>query len=305
LPCEIPDYTDFYASIHHATNVGSMFRPDNPLLPNYKWLPVAYHGRASSVVVSGTEVRRPWGQIVSNPAGPPQFGPCRLLDYEVELGAFLGPGNRMGDPIPVGRAEDHMVGVCLLNDWSARDIQTWEYQPLGPFLAKNFATSVSPWIVTLEALEPFRRAAPTRPGGDPEPLPHLQTTVDSAFKITLEVWLQSARMQSPLLISQGDFSSMYWTLAQMVAHHTSNGCPLRAGDLIGSGTVSGPEKNNRGCLLEMTWRGTEPLELPTGETRRFLEDGDEVTLRGWCEAPGFRRIGLGECSGVVLPANAV
>ncbi len=305
LPCEIPDYTDFYASIHHATNVGSMFRPDNPLLPNYKWLPVAYHGRASSVVVSGTEVRRPWGQIVSNPAGPPQYAPCRLLDYEVELGAFLGPGNPMGEPIPIGQAEDHVVGVCLLNDWSARDIQTWEYQPLGPFLAKNFATSVSPWVVTLEALEPFRRAAPVRPSGDPDPLPHLQTTGDSAFEITLEVWLRSARMQSPMMLSRGDFSSMYWTLAQMVAHHTSNGCPLRAGDLIGSGTVSGPEKHNRGCLLEMTWRGTEPLELPTGEMRKFLEDGDEVILRGWCEAPGFRRIGLGECRGVVLPANAL
>jgi fumarylacetoacetase len=304
LPCEIPDYTDFYASIHHATNVGSMFRPDNPLLPNYKWLPVAYHGRASSVVVSGTQVRRPWGQIVSNPAGPPQYAACRLLDYEVELGAFLGPGNPMGEPIPITQAEDHLVGVCLLNDWSARDIQTWEYQPLGPFLAKNFATSVSPWVVTLEALDPFRRAAPTRPPDDPKPLPHLQTATDSAFGITLEVWLRSARMDTPMLISRGDFSQMYWTLAQMVAHHTSNGCPLRAGDLIGSGTVSGPEKQNRGCLLEMTWRGTEPLELPTGETRKFLEDGDEVILRGWGEAPGFRRIGFGECRGVVQPASS-
>jgi fumarylacetoacetase len=303
LPCEIPDYTDFYASIHHATNVGSMFRPDNPLLPNYKWLPVAYHGRASSVVVSGSQVRRPWGQIVSSPAGPPQYAPCRLLDYEVELGAFLGPGNPMGEPVPIAQAEDHVVGVCLLNDWSARDIQTWEYQPLGPFLAKNFATSVSPWVVTLEALEPFRCAAPARPAGDPDPLPHLRTAVNSAFGITLEVWLQSARMQTPMLISRGEFSTMYWTLAQMVAHHTSNGCPLRAGDLIGSGTVSGPEKQNRGCLLEMTWRGTEPLELPTGEMRKFLEDGDEVILRGWCQVPGFRRIGLGECRGVVLPAN--
>jgi fumarylacetoacetase len=280
-----------------------MFRPDNPLLPNYKWLPVAYHGRASSVVVSGTEVRRPWGQIVSNPAGPPQYAPCRLLDYEVELGAFLGPGNPIGAPIPIAQAEDHLFGVCLLNDWSARDIQTWEYQPLGPFLAKNFATSVSPWVVTLEALEPFRCAPPARPEGDPNPLPHLQTAGNSAFGITLEVWLQSARMQTPMMISRADFSSMYWTLAQMVAHHTSNGCPLRAGDLIGSGTVSGPEKQNRGCLLEMTWRGTEPLELPTGEMRKFLEDGDEVILRGWCQVPGFRRIGLGECRGVVLPAN--
>jgi fumarylacetoacetase len=303
LPCEIPDYTDFYASIHHATNVGRMFRPDNPLLPNYKWLPVAYHGRASSVVVSGTEVRRPWGQIVSNPAGPPQYAACRLLDYEVELGAFLGPGNPMGETIPIAQAEDHVFGVCLLNDWSARDIQSWEYQPLGPFLAKNFATSVSPWVVTLEALEPFRRAAPARPEGDPDPLPHLQAAGNGAFGITLEVWLQSARMQAPVRISRGDFSSMYWTLAQMVAHHSSSGCPLRPGDLIGSGTVSGPEKENRGCLLEMTWRGAEPLELPTGETRKFLEDGDKVILRGWCEAPGFRRIGFGECRGVVLPVR--
>jgi fumarylacetoacetase len=303
LPCEIPDYTDFYASIHHATNVGRMFRPDNPLLPNYKWLPVAYHGRASSVVVSGTQVRRPCGQIVSNPAGPPQYAACRLLDYEVELGAFLGPGNPMGEPIPIAQADDHIFGVCLLNDWSARDIQTWEYQPLGPFLAKNFATSVSPWIVTLEALEPFRCGAPARSPDDPSPLPHLQSAGDGAFRITLEVWLRSARMQTPMLISHGDFSQMYWTLAQMVAHHSSNGCPLRAADLIGSGTVSGPEKQNRGCLLEMTWRGTEPLELSNGETRKFLEDGDEVILRGWCEAPGFRRIGLGECRGVVQPAR--
>lgn len=303
LPCEIPDYTDFYASIHHATNVGSMFRPDNPLLPNYKWLPVAYHGRASSIVLSGAQIRRPRGQIVSSPAGPPQYAACRMLDYEVELGAFLGPGNPMGEPIPIAQAEDHVFGVCLLNDWSARDIQSWEYQPLGPFLAKNFATSVSPWVVTLEALEPFRCATPARPEGDPDPLPHLQTAADSAFGIMLEVWLQSGRMQTPMLLSRGDFSQMYWTLAQMVAHHSSNGCPLRAGDLIGSGTVSGPEKENRGCLLEMTWRGTEPLRLPTGETRKFLEDGDEVILQGWCEAPGFRRIGLGECRGVVLPVR--
>lgn len=302
LPCEIPDYTDFYASIHHATNVGRMFRPDNPLLPNYKWIPVAYHGRASSVVVSGTPVRRPWGQIVSNPAGPPEYTPCRLLDYEVELGALLGRGNSMGAAIPISEAEDHLVGVCLLNDWSARDIQSWEYQPLGPFLAKNFATSISPWVITLEALEPFRRATPKRPEGDPNPLPHLATSGDAAFGITLEVWLRTARMQEPVRLSSGDFSQMYWTLAQMVAHHSSNGCPLRAGDLIGSGTVSGPEKENRGCLLEMTWRGAEPLTLPSGEVRRFLEDGDEVILRGGCESGEFRRIGFGECRGVVVPA---
>lgn len=303
LPCDIPDYTDFYASIHHATNVGSMFRPDNPLLPNYKWLPVGYHGRSSSIVVSGTAIRRPSGQLVSNPAGPPTFAPCRLLDYELEVGAFLGPGNPMGEAIPASHAEDHIAGVCLLNDWSARDIQTWEYQPLGPFLAKNFATSISPWIVTLEALEPFHCPAPPRAADDPQPLPHLTVSGETAFHIQLEVWLRSARMSEPMRVSHGDFSSMYWTLAQMVAHHSSNGCPIRAGDLIGSGTVSGPDKQNRGCLLEMTWRGTEPLTLPTGETRRFLEDGDEVILRGWCEAPGFRRIGLGECRGVILAAN--
>lgn len=304
LPCTIPDYTDFYASIHHATNVGSMFRPDNPLLPNYKWLPVAYHGRASSVVVSGTPVERPWGEIVSTPGGPPGFAPCRLLDYELEIGAFLGPGNKMGEPIPASSAEDHVAGVCLLNDWSARDIQTWEYQPLGPFLAKNFATSISPWVVTTEALEPFRCPAPARPEGDPMPLAHLAAPADTAFQIQLEVWLRSARMREPIRISHSDFSFMYWTLAQMVAHHTSNGCPIRPGDLIGSGTVSGPEKQNRGCLLEVTWRGSDPVQLPTGETRKFLEDGDEVILRGWCEAPGFRRIGLGECRGVVAAATA-
>jgi fumarylacetoacetase len=302
LPCDIPDYTDFYASIHHATNVGRLFRPDNPLLPNYKWMPIAYHGRASSVVVSGTPIRRPWGQIVSNPSGPPTYAPCRLLDYELEVGAFLGPGNPMGEPIPMARAEEHLFGVCLLNDWSARDIQSWEYQPLGPFLAKNFATSISPWVVTIDALEPFRVPSPARAEGDPSPLPYLAATSDGAFRITLEVWLRSGRMQGPARVSRGDFSSMYWTLAQMVTHHSSNGCPLRAGDLIGSGTVSGPEKENRGCLLELTSRGAEPLELPGGEIRRFLEDGDEVILRGFCEAPGFVRIGLGECRGMILPA---
>jgi fumarylacetoacetase len=299
LPYPIGDYTDFYASIHHATNVGSMFRPDNPLLPNYKWLPVAYHGRASSIVVSGTPVRRPSGQTVEGAAGPPSFGPSRRLDYELELGAFLGPGNELGQPIPIGQAGDHIVGVCLLNDWSARDIQTWEYQPLGPFLAKNFATSISPFVVTAEALEPFRCSAEPRAGGDPAPLPHLEGGADDAYDITLEVWIRTQRMADPVRISRGNFRSMYWTLAQMVAHHTSNGCNLRPGDLIGSGTVSGPDKLNRGCLLEVTWRGTEPLELPGGEVRRFLEDGDEIILRGWCERPGFRRIGLGECRGKI------
>ncbi len=302
LPCAIGDYTDFYASLHHATNVGAMFRPGSPaLLPNYKWVPIAYHGRASSVVVSGTAVRRPWGQIVESRDGPPVFAPSRLLDYELELGAFLGPGNPLGEPIPAAQAADHLVGVCLLNDWSARDIQSWEYQPLGPFLSKSFATSVSPWIVTMEALEPFRCDPEPRAASDPEPLPYLPPAAQGGFRIHLEVWLRTAKTAGPVRISRGDFSSMYWTLAQMVAHHGSNGCPIRPGDLIGSGTVSGTEKENRGCLLEMTWRGTEPLELPSGEVRRFLEDGDEVILRGWCEAPGYRRIGLGECRGTVLP----
>jgi fumarylacetoacetase len=302
LPCDIPDYTDFFASIHHATNVGSLFRPDKPLSPNYKWIPIAYHGRASSIVLSGTPVHRPWGQIIENADAAPVYAPSRMLDYELELGAFLGPGNALGQPIPAANAEDHLFGVCLLNDWSARDIQSWEYQPLGPFLAKNFATSVSPWIVTLDALEPFRIPAPARPAGDPPPLPHLQGPSNAAFRITLEVWLRSAKMTAPVRVSHSDFAGLYWTLGQMIAHHSSNGCPLRPGDLIGSGTVSGPEKQNQGCLLELTGRGADPLPLPSGETRRFLEDGDEVILKGCCEASGFRRIGLGECRGVILPA---
>jgi fumarylacetoacetase len=300
LPCDIPDYTDFFASIHHATNVGQLFRPDKPLTPNYKWIPIAYHGRASSIVLSGTPVHRPQGQILSGDV--PVYAPSRMLDYEVELGAFLGPGNLMGQPLPIAHAEDHLFGVCLLNDWSARDIQSWEYQPLGPFLAKSFATSISPWIITLDALEPFRSPAPPRPAGDPQPLPHLRGAHDGAFQITLEVWLRSAKIPAPMRISRSDFASLYWTLSQMIAHHTSNGCLLRPGDLIGSGTVSGPEKQNQGCLLELTRRGADPLSLPSGETRAFLEDGDEVILKGWCEASGFRRIGLGECRGLILPA---
>ncbi len=302
LPCEIGDYTDFFASLHHATNVGELFRPGNPLQPNYKWVPIAYHGRASSIVPSGTPVRRPWGQIAANRDAPPLFAPSRRLDYEVELGAFLGPGNAPGEPIPVDRALDHLVGVTLLNDWSARDIQMWEAQPLGPFLSKNFATSISPWIVTAEALEPFRCAPEARSATDPQPLPYLRGGARDGFAITMELCLRSAQMPEPVLVSRAGFASMYWTIAQMIAHHTSNGCPLRPGDLFGSGTVSGPEKNNRGCLLELTALGQEPLALPGGQTRQFLEDGDEVILRGWCEAPGVRRIGLGECRGTVLPA---
>ena len=302
LPCEIPDYTDFFASIDHATNTGSLFRLDKPLPPNYKWIPIAYHGRASSIVVSGTAIRRPAGQSVANRGDAPVYAPTTMLDYELEIGAFLGPGNPMGHRVPIAQAEDHLFGVCLLNDWSARDMQLWEAQPLGPFLAKNFATSISPWVVTLDALEPFRCQAPAKPAGDPDPLPYLKTSRDGAFNITLEVWLRSARMEQPVRVSRSDFASLYWTLGQLITHHTSNGCPLRPGDLIGSGTVSGPENHNRACLLEMTRRGVEPLTLPTGETRVFLEDGDEVILRGWCEASGFRRISLGECRGLIQPA---
>lgn len=289
MPVEIGDYTDFYASLHHATNVGKMLRPDQPLFPNYKWVPIAYHGRASSVVVSGTHVRRPQGQL-----GAGVFGPSKSIDYELELGAFLGPGTNLGEPVPIDEADEYLVGVCLLNDWSARDIQKWEYQPLGPFLAKNFATSISPWVVTIEALEPFRCALEPRAEGDPEPLPYLRATRDGGFDLKLEVWVKSARMSEPMLVSRGEFRQMYWTLAQMIAHHTSNGCPLRAGDLIGSGTVSGPEP---GCLLE---RGG--LTLPDGEERRFLADGDEVILRGYAERVGAVRIGLGECRGRLNPA---
>ena len=294
LPASIPDYTDFYASLHHAMNVGQMFRPNQPLLPNYRHLPIAYHGRASSIVLSGTQVRRPAGQL-----GPDVFGPSAELDYELELGAFVGPGNSVGRPIPITEAHDHIAGVCLLNDWSARDIQRWEYQPLGPFLGKNFATSISPWVITTEALEPFRSAQ--TPHEEP-PLPYLASSRPDAFEITLEAFIRSAGMNAPLPITRSSFRGMYWTFAQMIAHHTSNGCPLRAGDLIGSGTVSGPHKENRGCLLELTWQGSEPLVLPNGETRFFLADGDEVILHGYCVREGFKRIGLGACRGVVLPA---
>jgi fumarylacetoacetase len=301
LPMTVGDYTDFYASVHHATNVGSMFRPDNPLLPNYKWLPIGYHGRASSLVVSGTPVRRPHGQTRDGDA-PPIFGLSIRLDYEMELGMVIGRGNALGEPIPVGDALDHVFGFCLVNDWSARDVQTWEYQPLGPFLAKNFATSVSPWIVPMEALEPFRTHAFVRDEGDPEPLPHLRD--DVGFDIHVEVWLRTAKMNEPVHLSRGNFRDMYWTVAQLVAHHTSNGCNLVPGDLLASGTISGRTKASRGSLLELAWRGTEPLELPTGETRKFLEDGDEVILRAFCEREGHARIGFGECRGVILSSRA-
>ncbi len=309
VPVRVGDYTDFYASIEHASNVGSMFRPDNALLPNYKWVPIGYHGRASSLVRSGTPVRRPHGQVKDDPASAPSFAPTRRLDYELEIGAFIGCGNPLGTSVPLGEAETHVAGLCLLNDWSARDVQAWEYQPLGPFLAKNFLTSISPWIVTLDALEPFRAPAYVRPAGDPEPLAYLMNEGNQragGFAIALEVLIASARMReqhcAPMRVSLGSLSSMYWTLAQLVTHHASNGCNLRPGDLIATGTVSGPTRESRGCLLERTWRGTEPLELPTGESRAFLEDGDEVIMRAWCERDGFRRIGFGECRGIVIPA---
>jgi len=300
LPVTIGDYTDFYASLHHATNVGSMLRPDNPLLPNYKHVPIGYHGRASSVVISGTSVRRPWGQLRDDASKPPTFAPSRRLDYELELGAFIGRGNAQGSAIPIGEAQDHLFGFCLVNDWSARDIQTWEYQPLGPFLAKSFATSISPWVVTAEALAPFRVEPAARAEGDPEPLPY--PAGGDAYDITLEVYIKTAKMSGPVRVSRGNFRDMYWTVAQLLTHHASNGCNLRPGDLIASGTVSGTEKDARGCLLERTWRGTEPLELPSGETRAFLEDGDEVILRGYCVREGATRIGFGECRGTVTAA---
>jgi fumarylacetoacetase len=306
LPADIGDYTDFYASIFHATSVGSMFRPDNPLLPNYKWVPIGYHGRASSVVPSGTPIRRPSGQSKPADAAEPHFGPATQLDYELELGAWIAEGNRLGSRIELAEAERHLFGVSLLNDWSARDVQAWEYQPLGPFLAKNFATSVAPWVVTMEALAPFRVPAFLRPAGDPAPLAYLDSASDrewGGISITLEVRLSSARMREQNLpamrLSRTDFRSMYWTLAQLVTHHASGGCNLRSGDLLGSGTVSGPEKTERGCLLELSWRGKEPITLPSGETRSFLEDGDEVVLAGSCERPGATRIGLGECRGLI------
>jgi fumarylacetoacetase len=309
LPAEIGDYTDFYASVHHARNVGSMFRPDNPLLPNYRWVPIGYHGRASSIVPSGTPVQRPSGQSKAPDAETPSFGPTRSLDYEMELGLLVSTGNALGEPVPMARAEEQIFGFCLVNDWSARDIQAWEYQPLGPFLAKNFATTISPWIVTLEALEPFRAPASARSSGDPAPLPYLYSPGNAergAVAVTVEVHLSSLEMRrqemEPVRLSRGSAADLYWTPAQLVAHHTSNGCNLRPGDLLATGTISGPSREARGCLLELTWRGAEPLTLPSGETRKFLEDGDEVIMRGYCEREGAVRIGFGECRGLVVPA---
>jgi fumarylacetoacetase len=310
MPVDIRNYTDFYASVHHASNVGALFRPDNPLLPNYKWVPIGYHGRASSIVVRGDAVRRPWGQLKAPSTEVPHFAPSRKLDYELEVGAFVGVGNQLGEAIPIAQAADHLFGLCLLNDWSARDIQAWEYQPLGPFLAKSFATSISPWIVTTEALAPYRVAASARPAEDPQPLSYLTDALDEqrgAFDVNVEVYLRTAAMRqaqcAPHRISRGNLRNLYWTFAQMLAHHASNGCDLRPGDLLGSGTISGPSPEARGCLLEITRGGAEPITLPDGTQRTFLEDGDEVTLRAYCSRAGAARIGFGECSGTVLAAT--
>ena len=312
LPVDVGDYTDFYASVFHATNVGSMFRPDNPLLPNYKHVPIAYHGRASSIVLSGTPVRRPLGQAKADDQPAPSYGASKLLDYELEIGLFVGQGNPHGRPIPIGKAADHIFGLCIVNDWSARDLQKWEYQPLGPFLAKSFVTSISPWVVTLEALAPFRAPAFERPDGDPRPLPYLSSKDDRAaggVDLTVEVYLASQQMQErglePMRLSRGNLRDMYWTIAQMLTHHASNGCNLRPGDMMATGTVSGPGKDSRGCLLELTWRGSEPLSLPTGEERKFLADGDEVTIQAFCERDGAARIGFGECTGTITPPLSV
>jgi fumarylacetoacetase len=304
LPCEIGDYTDFYTSIHHATSVGRQFRPDNPLLPNYKWVPIGYHGRSSSIGVSGESIHRPRGQYKGADDAMPGFGPTRRLDYELEVGIFVAGGNAQGEPIAIADAESHLFGLALFNDWTARDIQAWEYQPLGPFLSKNFASTLSPWIVTMEALAPFR-APFARPAGDPQPLPYLDgegNRREGALDITLEVWLSTARMREPQRLMQSNFRDSYWTVAQLVAHHTVNGCNLRAGDLFGSGTQSGPQPGQGGSMLELSSGGKQPLTLANGETRSFLEDGDTVILRGYCERSGFRRIGFGDCAGTVLPA---
>lgn len=309
VPCRIGDYTDFYTGIHHATAVGKLFRPDNPLLPNYKWVPIGYHGRASSIVVSGQHFRRPQGQTKVPDADVPVFGPSRRVDYELELAVFVASPNELGDPIAMGEAEEHVFGLGLFNDWSARDIQAWEYQPLGPFLSKNFASTVSPWIVTMEALEPFRSSF-KRPTGDPQPLPYLDSAANrdqGAIDITLEVWLQTQAMREAGVeahrLSQSNFGDAYWTVAQLIAHHTVNGCNLQSGDLLGSGTLSGPRPDQAGSLLELTQGGKQAIVLPSGEKRTFLEDGDTVILRGFCERKDARRIGFGECAGTVMKAR--
>lgn len=307
MPCDVGDYTDFYTGIHHATTVGQLFRPDNPLLPNYKWVPIGYHGRASTLRVSPDAFQRPMGQLSPGNGAAPTLQPTKRLDHELELGLVIGQTSRQGEPIAIEDAEDHLFGVVLLNDWSARDIQAWEYQPLGPFLAKNFASTLSPWIVTLEALAPYRQAF-TRPDGDPAPLPYLDSASNreqGAIDIALEAWVQTAAMRASghagERISQSNFTDAYWTAAQLVTHHTVNGCDLRAGDLLGTGTLSGPAPEQGGSLLELTQGGQRPLTLSNGETLGFLADGDTIVLRAHCEREGYRRIGFGECRGTVLP----
>ena len=309
LPARIGNYTDFYTSIHHATAVGRLFRPDQPLLPNYKWVPIAYHGRASSLGVSGQEVRRPRGQVMPRGAERPQLAPSARLDFELEVGVLIGSGNPLGQPIALDEAEEHVFGLCLLNDWSARDLQAWEYQPLGPFLAKSFATTISPWVVTLEALAPYRLPW-SRPQEDPQPLPYLdgaQLRAGGALDLHLEVALETERMRAagaaPQSLARTNFRHSYWSVAQMVTHHSVNGCNLEPGDLLGSGTQSGPTAAEAGSLLELTDGGKRALALADGETRTFLEDGDRVILRGWCERPGSARIGFGEASGRVLAVS--
>ena len=300
LPARIGNYTDFYSSYHHAHNVGTMLRgPENALMPNWKWLPVAYHGRASSVVVSGTNVRRPSGQTKPPDAASPTFGPTKSLDYELEMAFLIGPGNSLGEPVPIDRAVDHIFGLVLMNDWSARDIQAWEYQPLGPFLAKNFCTSISPWVVTLQALEPFRKPLPLQ---DPEPLPYLRAKSNFTFDIQLEARLQTSLMDAPHIITRTNFQNLYWSIAQQLAHHTVNGCNLEPGDLLASGTISGATEDSRGCMLELTWRGANPLKLPNGETRKWVENGDTLTITGWCQGDNYR-VGFGEVSGRIIGSD--
>jgi fumarylacetoacetase len=312
LPCTVGDYTDFFVGIHHAMNTGKVFRPENPLLPNYRHVPVAYHGRGSSIRASGEPVRRPNGQSKPPDSPGPVFGPCQRLDYELELGAWIGPGNTLGEPIAIGDARDHIAGYCLLNDWSARDIQSWEYQPLGPFLGKNFSTTISCWIVTPEALAPFRTAQAARPAGDPRPLPYLLDPTDQAhgaLNLDLEVCLRTSAMraseEAPTPICRSNARHMYWSAAQMVAHHTSGGCNLRAGDILGTGTLSGTDETSMGSLLEATYGGQRPLRLPNGEQRVFLLDGDEVILTARAKRQGFNSIGFGSCHGIILPATSV
>ncbi len=311
LPCTIGDYTDFYTGIHHATAVGKLFRPDNPLLPNYKWVPIGYHGRASSILASGASFRRPNGQLKAPDADTPRLAPCARLDYELELGMIVGRGNTSGEPIRIAQAEDHVFGLALFNDWSARDIQGWEYQPLGPFLSKNFASTLSPWIVTLEALAPYR-APFTRPTDDPQPLPYLDSPdnrAHGAFDIELEVWLQTDQMRKSGFVGErlscSNYKDAYWTVAQLVAHHTVNGCNLATGDLFGSGTLSGPLPEQGGSMMELSQGGRSAITFANGESRTWLQDGDSIILRAYCQREGFRRIGFGECRATVMPAPAL